>query len=235
MPDADVYKISAGITTGISAITFLGTLYFNGIAKREERSLQTIIGEEPVSAVEIRNILRHFKDDASRLKALEMLLGERSKHAAGLYQKIRDNVDINRLAQSQARTNFSMARATTIVVFVLAGTLWTLGFQGNGNAHAVSNPPNPSPNATTNRAMTNSPNVAPMPPQDWDQPQWKVSRGNIDWVFGDQGAHEKYLSHLNQGKFDALLYAQSGNKGAYQSISEFGRERTELYLKSKGW
>lgn len=52
-----------------------------------------------------------------------------------------------------------------------------------------------------------------------------------DW---NQGAHGTYRANLGAGKFNALLKAQEHNKGAYQSISSYGPDRTERFLKSIG-
>jgi hypothetical protein len=122
----DKYTLAAGVTTAISGISFVGSLYFNVVAKREERSLKQIIGQETVSPPEILQILERFGDDANRLQALEMLLGERRKHAAGLYERIRKNIDVESLVKSQARHNFRKARTMTLAVLTLSVCLWSV-------------------------------------------------------------------------------------------------------------
>lgn len=69
---------------------------------------------------------------------------------------------------------------------------------------------------------------------DWQADNWKTARINITWVFGDEGAHTKYIHNLGSGKFSALLEAQKGNTGAYESISAYGPDRTARFLQSIG-
>jgi hypothetical protein len=72
------------------------------------------------------------------------------------------------------------------------------------------------------------------PSDDWSDPKWNTARLNINWVFNDQNARRVYEANLSKGKFEALLDAQMHSKGAYESISQYGPERTEHYLKSIG-
>lgn len=230
---ADLYTISAGITTAISGISFVGTLYFNSVAKREDRSLSQIIGGEPVSAEDIRSIIKEFKDDASRLKALELLLGDRGDHAGALYTKIRENIDVNKLARSQAQHNYSLSRVTTVAVLVLSVFLWAVGIQGAGRGKDRQTASNGNENNST--TSNPPPNQGVAVTADFMDPKWATARGNIDWVWADEGAQRNYLAHRGQGNYQAILIAQRHNKGAYESISQYGPARTDRYCKSKGF
>lgn len=230
MLEANALTIGAGITTTISGVTFLGAVYFKAVERREERSISEIIGDKSISPREIQTILKQFRDDPSRLKALEMLLGERRGQATDLYGKLQKHIDVNRLANSQARSKLALMRILTITVLLLAGCLWGLDITASKNAIAL----NPNPPHSTN-TITNGHDMALIPPNDYLEPKWITARVNIDWVFTDQGAHQHYLANANKGQFQAILIVQSKNKGAYESISNYGSDRTALYCKSKGW
>jgi hypothetical protein len=171
---------------------------------------------------------------------LGMLLGHRleTEQASG-HRRIGEK-------KSRTRTWAVGTVVTVVVVVAVLASIWKVWQKrgpeqsGQGSVTASTNGVPRQDNALDSKPVTNASlpsNVtkpAPSPPNDWNEPQWATARGNIHWVFEDQGAHQNYMAHLGSGKFNALLTAQSHNKGSYQSISDFGPERTDLYLKSIG-
>jgi hypothetical protein len=120
---------------------------------------------------------------------------------------------------------WTVLETNSVPCFALVATARSIANQPKGTEYI----------ATLTRTHPEQPHaVAPSPNDDWMDQKWEVARINIKWVFADAGAHSKYIRNLGSGKFDALLAAQAGNKGAYESISSYGPERTERFLKSIG-
>ena len=114
----------AGISGGARAILLAG-YFFISLKFQElraaERSIQGIVKKEGYRAGDVMRILRQFRSDSDRLKALEQLLSHADRNSANaqvIYTKIKSNVDINALQNTRC---IAQARITIIsAVFFLA-------------------------------------------------------------------------------------------------------------------
>lgn len=64
------------------------------------------------------------------------------------------------------------------------------------------------------------------------------ARGNLDWIFRDAGAARTYQAARDAGRsrYQSALTAQSGRRqqNAYRTIVQYGEQRVERYLQTRG-
>lgn len=74
MPSANILSLITGISSFLGLLGFLAYLYFLLQNRRTERSVREIVeGEGLFNANQVLEILKEFRDDTQRLKALKHL------------------------------------------------------------------------------------------------------------------------------------------------------------------
>jgi carboxypeptidase family protein len=127
MPWAQVFKYAASISSVLSLAAFLGALYIWLQSRKSEQSVVEIVkGQGVVDAATVVRVLKQFKSDEARLAALQHMLGYDASRAADVLQKVKANVDVQKLSL-QSRTDTSRRLANTGVVMVILTAIATWG------------------------------------------------------------------------------------------------------------
>lgn len=114
-----------GSTSGvIGFFSLLAYFYFNIQIKqisRAERSVRSIVeGDGLFNADQVLEILREFKDEANRLKALDALTNHSSESAQRVYDKIKGRIDVSQFASKPNGASESASLAAAIFFILLA-------------------------------------------------------------------------------------------------------------------
>lgn len=121
MPSAQVLSIAAGISTVIGLLGLVAYLYFVIVFRHSQNSVRAVVeGEGLFNAEQIVSILAQFRDDDSRLRALEALANLDRKKAERLLLKVKPNVDVSRLTTISTGHYRQLAAAAAALFLVLA-------------------------------------------------------------------------------------------------------------------
>lgn len=108
---------------------------------KTKRSIrETIEGDNLFNADQVLNILKEFSDEEKRLKALETLTNHDTNKAKQVLNKIKSNVDLNKIEKDDQK-NYSLTLLVTSVVF-FALSLAVFYFYPLDNQKIVDPPPN---------------------------------------------------------------------------------------------
>lgn len=119
-----IFGVAAEITSVLSLCVFLGALFiWFSSRKRESSIVQKIRGAGIVNAETIINILKQFKSDEPRLKALQESLVYDKARAEGILEKVKTEIDVGRFSLSEQidlRKNLLIAGVVLVALAVTA-------------------------------------------------------------------------------------------------------------------
>lgn len=219
-----IANTAAAVTGVYGTISIIAAYYLKSQA---DTSLGETLGSWGLGEQQTVAILRELRGSPeAQVKALKHMLD----HMEKLHGKVDPQKFVDDMMRMRRRRRPWKIQAVVFLAFAL---LAVLAAQVTKSSAGSISPTHSESQAPAFQTETNNP-PAFRPGDDFMAANWATARLNIDWVFGDQGAHQNYMSHIGQGKYEALLTAQSHNKGAYQSISEYGEARTMRYLEHIG-
>lgn len=108
----------AGISTLFGLLAVLGYLYQRGVTQRAQRSVADIFGNQKFSAADIASVLRHFKSDDARLKALRQMMNE--VLARKVLDKVNSGIDIEKLSEQADNRNLRVYLVGAVLFLGLA-------------------------------------------------------------------------------------------------------------------
>ncbi|MFZ0423226.1 MAG: hypothetical protein WAL80_10155 [Xanthobacteraceae bacterium] len=112
---------TSGVIGLLSLISYFYYLYRVREVESSERSVKEIVeGDGLFNPDQVLQILREFKDDASRLNALKALTSLSNKSAERVYEKIKGNVDIGSLESQRNGTVRTLSIVTAIFFLAIA-------------------------------------------------------------------------------------------------------------------
>jgi hypothetical protein len=101
-----ILSIVAGISSVVSLLALISFLFYSYRVReieRSERSVKEIVeGEGPFDADAVVQILRAFRDDNARLKAIKTIANFGDRSAERIYEKVKGKVDLTRLENDRA-------------------------------------------------------------------------------------------------------------------------------------
>lgn len=125
--------IASGISSGISGLCFLATLYFRNASRKEERSIAEVIDNTglQLKPSDVIEILKQFDGD-TRLDALEKLLNLQREKAEMLMEKLKSNINLEEVVKHQDQGKYKMLMAMSAPATVLFLIMFGWGFSGWG-------------------------------------------------------------------------------------------------------
>jgi hypothetical protein len=119
-----IVQVLAGTSSVLGLLAVAAYFVFQMQSRTAERSVREIVEGDPLfDAAQVVKILAQFGDDERRLKALEILAHHDRGRAQHLLNKIKDDVDVNRLN----RTGLEHQRRTLLIA---GAALMVLGLMG---------------------------------------------------------------------------------------------------------
>ncbi|MBZ9658225.1 SUEL-type lectin domain-containing protein [Mesorhizobium sp. ESP-6-4] len=123
----EVVAAIAGTSGGLGVLALIAYFFVANRAsevRAAERSLRPIVEGYPVfTERQVLEILRSFKDEARRLEALRAILAYKNKDTAlagAMYDKIKANVDLQKVVDTSAIERASQTRWAAIVLLLIA-------------------------------------------------------------------------------------------------------------------
>ncbi|TGQ43680.1 MULTISPECIES: hypothetical protein [unclassified Mesorhizobium] len=127
MVEPQVVAAIAGTSGVFGFLALIAYFYVVGPAKEvtaAEESLRIIVEGYPLfTERQVLEILRTFRDDAMRLKALRAFLAHKNQdtaQASKLYDKIKNGVDLQKIVDTRALARRDLARWSSIVLLLIA-------------------------------------------------------------------------------------------------------------------
>lgn len=118
-----VLKLSAGVTTALSACTLLGALYLWLASQKREKSLRYIVdGENVVAPDQVIGILKTFLEDEARLGALKAILGNDEEKSKRIIAKVKKDVDVGQFSLKQ-QDNWTRQLLVVGLILLLFGII----------------------------------------------------------------------------------------------------------------
>ena len=97
----EIFKDATIISTGLSAVVFIATLFVWLQARESEDSVvRAVSGKGVVDPKKVVHILKQFTSDEGRLDALREVLGYDNERAADVLKKVEPNINAGRLSLS---------------------------------------------------------------------------------------------------------------------------------------
>ena len=124
----EILTIVAGVSSifGLMGLmSYLMYRMYRAQVKKTERSIrEMVVGEDPISASQVIEILKQFQDDESRLQALETLTQHDIEKANQILVKLKENIDPERMdaiAKGKYLEKFRTV-AAVFIIFAVVGT-----------------------------------------------------------------------------------------------------------------
>jgi hypothetical protein len=132
----EIIKATSTFTTAVSVVALGAALYAFIMRRVRMGSIRSqIVGDAPVSGKEVVRVLKTFRDDAQRLRALEVLLQNDSATAKGV---------LDRARQIDPTLMLAEGRATFVTVALVVGVV-LLAFGALGLAARITDKEGPGP------------------------------------------------------------------------------------------
>jgi len=130
---ANTFTAATGIGSGISAMCFFATLFFQNANRKEERSVADIIGNTglQLKPSDVINIIKEFKDDETRKEVLHTILKLQRDQAELLMEKLKSGIDLDKLAQHQDTGKVKMLKLVSGPATILFLVMFGLGAVNN--------------------------------------------------------------------------------------------------------
>lgn len=132
-----ILTVVASTSGVIGFLSLLAYLYFNLQIRqisRAERSIRDIVeGDGLFNADQVLEILREFKDEANRLKALDALTDHSYQSVQRVYDKIKGRIDISQIASKPNRATESVSLTAAVLFFSLAVLALLYSIFGSGD------------------------------------------------------------------------------------------------------
>ncbi|MDB6024132.1 MAG: hypothetical protein JWM68_355 [Verrucomicrobiales bacterium] len=201
---ADLTSNAGWTFSAAGGVAFIVREYFKHVAAKEERSVAKSIGHTQLRTEDVIQILKEFKDDESRLKALEVLLRGQEAQARQLLDKLKSDINVDKLVSHHDGSTLKQLKTVGSAALLLGIITLVAGFSyGGGKANPPILPIANPPVTTTN--LPPAPTNAPVKPTNSPPPISESLKRGIAAYSGlngkiDELAAWKYINEADQDK-----------------------------------